>query len=225
MEPLRPQPERSWSEHIRALVIAAGALRIAGSVLATLVVLVGGWWLLKAPPTPVEDRLPLAAAAAPTSSTVGARPEASPGSTSAARVVVHVAGAVRRPGVYRFSDGSRIDDAIERAGGPVGDADLDAVNLAAVLVDGEQVYVPSEGEPGGGGSAATDSGEAPSGPVDLNRATEAELDVLPGVGPSTAAAIVRYREESGPFAAVEDLLDVPGIGPAKLAALADLVTV
>ena len=148
-------------------------------------------------------------------------------------IVVHVAGAVIRPGVVRLPSDSRAEDAVAAAGGVAGDADLDAVNLAGRLRDGDRLYVPHLGQPVPtvvtpvGGSAAGTPGAvaAPPGPVDLNRATVEQLDALPGVGPSTAAAIVSYRDQHGPFGSVDDLLQVRGIGPAKLDAIRALVTV
>ena len=137
-----------------------------------------------------------------------------------------MAGAVVRPGVYRLPPGGRVADAIEAAGGPAPGAELHRLNLAAPLVDGSQVYVPLAGEAPPAGAAAPGAGaEAPPGPLDLNTATAAQLEELPGIGPATAAAIVDAREERGGFASVDDLLDVRGIGPAKLEALRDLVTV
>jgi competence protein ComEA len=117
-------------------------------------------------------------------------------------------------------------DAVQAAGGVAAGSNPDAINLAAPLTDGERVYVPLVGEvapvvvSGSPGGIAT-----PSGPVNLNRATADELDTLPGVGPATAAAILAYRDEHGPFASVEDLGEVSGIGPAKIEALRGLVTV
>jgi competence protein ComEA len=157
---------------------------------------------------------------------------------SSAEVVVHVVGAVAAPGVQRLPTGSRVVDAVEAAGGAAPDADLSRVNLAAVLADGQQVVVLRPGEappavigagPSGGTGAADDaSGAAGAGngaPVDVNRASAAELEELPGVGPATAEAIIAHREQSGPFATVDDLLDVRGIGEAKLEQLRHRVTV
>ncbi len=155
-----------------------------------------------------------------------------PGSTAAAAVQVHAAGAVVAPGVHRLPAGSRVADLVAAAGGLAPDADVDRVNLAAVLVDGSRVYVPRRGEasvpnvPADGGSAGGGTGSsAPKGPVDINTATVEELDTLPGVGPTTAQAIVDHRTRNGPFRSVEDLAKVRGIGPAKLAELRPLVTV
>lgn len=138
----------------------------------------------------------------------------------AAEVIVHVAGAVRQPGLYTLEEGSRIDDAIARAGGPTGKAVLDAVNLAAPVADGQQVVVPAGG--GSGGQPAAD-GPATGGRVHLNTATLEQLDALPGVGPVTAQKILDYREERGAFQSVDELDAVPGIGPARLEELRELV--
>jgi competence protein ComEA len=137
-------------------------------------------------------------------------------------LVVHVVGAVRRPGLYRLREGSRIADAVRRAGGAVGDADLAAVNLAAPLVDGVQVLVPAAAAPGA--AAAAPAGPAAGGAISLSSATVDELDELPGVGLVTAQKIVDYRTEHGPFASVDDLDAVPGIGPGRIEQLRELVT-
>jgi len=137
------------------------------------------------------------------------------------RVVVDVVGAVRRPGLYRLRQGSRIADAVARAGGATDKADLAQVNLAAPLADGEQVVVPRRGAVGavGGGSSTG----APAGPVQLSTATLEQLDTLPGVGPSTAQKILDYREKHGAFSSVDELDAVPGIGPKRLEQLRELV--
>ena len=143
-------------------------------------------------------------------------------------LVVHVVGEVQRPGLYRLRDGARIADAVRRAGGARHGADLAALNLAAPLVDGVQVLVPSRAanEPGtpssSGGPAA--GGVAGAAAVSLSSATVEELDELPGVGPITAQKIIDYRAEHGPFASVDDLDAVPGIGPTRIEQLRDLVT-
>jgi competence protein ComEA len=142
-------------------------------------------------------------------------------------VVVYVAGAVAVPGVYSLATSARVTDAITAAGGPASDANLDVVNLAAVAIDGERIYIPKVGEvvPVVLGNVPAVADTAPSGPVDINSATADQLDVLPGVGPTTAAAIIAHRLQHGPFQTVEQLGDVRGIGPAKLDALRGLVTV
>jgi competence protein ComEA len=141
------------------------------------------------------------------------------------RVVVDVVGAVRRPGLYRLEQGSRIADAVARAGGATRKADLALINMAAPLADGEQVVVPKRG-PGGaavpGGAAAAGPG-VPAGPVHLSTATLEQLDALPGVGPVTAQKILDYRQEHGAFTSVDELDAVPGIGPARMDTLRDLV--
>jgi competence protein ComEA len=157
---------------------------------------------------------------------------ASPTTTAPTRIVVHAAGAVVEPGVHEVAAGSRVADLLDAAGGATPDADLDRVNLAAPLADGQRLYVPRRGEAsppvvaeGGGGTGASGASSADSGPIDINTADVDALDALPGVGPSTASAIVEHRESKGPFTSVDQLLDVRGIGPAKLDALRDLVTV
>lgn len=177
---------------------------------------------------PPPEQEPAAVAARPS----GDRPAAPKVSSGAGgrRVVVHVAGRVRRPGVYRLRSGARIDDAVRRAGGPRADADLTAVNLAAEVEDGRQVVVPARAAPGvlagaapapGGGAA----GEAPAAPVNLNTATAEQLQQLDGVGPGIAAKILAYRQEHGGFGSVRELGEVPGIGEKRLAALEEHVTV
>jgi competence protein ComEA len=142
-------------------------------------------------------------------------------------LVVQAAGAVARPGVYRLSDGARVIDLINAAGGPTSEADTQLVALAATLTDGVRVYVPKVGEspPPPVGGAVGSAVASPGAPVDLNAATPEQLDALPGVGPATAAAIVTHRQEIGRYTSVEELLDVRGIGPAKLEAMRPLVTV
>jgi competence protein ComEA len=139
-------------------------------------------------------------------------------------VVVDVAGAVKRPGLVRVPRGSRIADAIARAGGLTARAIRIAVDLAATLADGQQVLVPARGSPGSvadAGSVA--NGAAPSGPVSLSTATAEQLDALPGVGPVTAQKIVAYRAQHGPFMSVEGLDAISGIGPSRIADLKGLV--
>jgi competence protein ComEA len=151
---------------------------------------------------------------------------------------VHVAGAVRKPGVYRLAGGARVADAVERAGGATRRADLGGVNLAAKLEDGRQIVVPVRARSGAqagatsgltaggatGGAAAAAAGPA-AAPVNLNSATPEQLDTLPGVGPATVQKILEYREQHGGFGSVEELGQVSGIGEKRLAALRDQVQV
>ena len=146
-------------------------------------------------------------------------------------LVVHVVGAVRRPGLYQLREGTRVADAVARAGGAVHEADLAALNLAAPLVDGTQVLVPHAvaavgASTGSQSEESTHAGGALASTlrVSLSSATAEELDALPGVGPITAQKILDYRTEHGPFATVDDLDAVPGIGPARIEQLRDLVT-
>jgi competence protein ComEA len=140
---------------------------------------------------------------------------------SAPALVVHVVGAVHRPGLFRLQEGSRVADAVSRAGGPTRRADLSAVNLAAPLADGQQVIVPRRGPPG---AAAAGVAGTTGAKVSLAIATVDQLDELPGIGPVTAQKIVDWRASHGPFQSVDDLDDVPGIGPARIEQLRDLVT-
>lgn len=162
----------------------------------------------------------LARAGAPTEKPVAAQVEPI-SADSAPKLVVHVVGAVRRPGLYRLPDRSRIADAVTRAGGATRGADLSAVNLAAPVADGVQVVVPARAVPAKGGRGEPASSD-PQGPVHLNTATLEELDALPGVGPVTAQKIVDYREQHGAFASIDELDAIPGIGPARLEQLREV---
>jgi competence protein ComEA len=133
-------------------------------------------------------------------------------------VVVDVTGAVRRPGVYRMPAGSRVNDAVTRAGGPTGTAELEVVNLAARLADGQQVVVPERLSAGAPGAAAASAEE---GPISLGTATVEQLEEIDGIGPVTAGDIVKFRDEHGGLSSVDQLDQVPGIGPATMAALRD----
>jgi len=148
-----------------------------------------------------------------------------PSPTPVAEVVVDVAGKVRRPGIVTLPAGSRVVDALQAAGGPRRGVDLSALNLARPLVDGEQVLVGVPQPSGVAAPAASAPGAAATTRmVNLNTATEPELESLPGVGPVTAGAILKWRSEHGPFTAVDQLLDVSGIGDATLAEIAPFVT-
>jgi competence protein ComEA len=144
-------------------------------------------------------------------------PDARP--AAARRLVFDGVGAVRRPGLYRLAQGTRVADAVARAGGLTRGAERTAVNLAAPLADGEQVVVAVRGSPGPAGSTPGATGA----PVSLSSATAEQLDTLPGVGPVTAQKIVDYRQQHGPFTSVDQLDAIPGIGPARLDELRGLV--
>ena len=220
-------------QRLRQWVAFIGLRRLLTGVF-TAVVLAGiAWFIMKPTPVPIDAFVPqVTSMATPTSVVV-----------SPSQVKVHVAGAVASPGVYQLSSSARVVDAITAAGGALRTADLESINLAQTLTDTEQVYVPVKkvSRPrvtvaprlrpqrtspttlpaGNGGAATTPSTKL----VNLNTANAVELDSLTGVGPSTAKAIIAYRTKKGSFSKVEDLLNVPGIGPAKLAALRDEVTV
>lgn len=241
--PPRPTPALPLGQRLRDWIEWFGVARLAVGACSVLAVVLGGYWLLRPPAPPVEASLPMAAGAimpgsgsAPGMSapSAGVAPIAgdgggSPGTTVPATIVVHVAGAVASPGVYQLPGGARVVDAVAAAGGAASQARTDAVNLAAPLHDGDRVYVPTVDEasppPAGvSGAAGASAAAGPVGPIDLNTATVDELDRLPGVGPATAAAIVAYREANGPFASVDALAEVRGIGPAKIDAIRELVT-
>ncbi|ROQ05903.1 MULTISPECIES: helix-hairpin-helix domain-containing protein [unclassified Curtobacterium] len=245
-----------WSRLVlspRAAVVLAGVV----VVVALVVVLVGslpgrggagaGGVVVSDAPTVGAPTAGAPIAGAPTagSSTAGPASGGEAVASGAARVVVHVLGAVERDGVVRLPPSSRVTDAIERAGGATADADLDRLNLARVLTDGERLYVPRMGEDevpaaldpvDGGAAAAGSSGGSSTGAagasgtgadsvVDLNSADQAALETLPGIGPGLAGRILAWRDEHGRFTAVEDLLDVSGIGDVRFAELRDRVRV
>jgi competence protein ComEA len=142
---------------------------------------------------------------------------------AAPRLVVDVAGAVRRPGLYRFAAGTRVAAALAAAGGATAHADVALVNLAAPLADGEQIVVPVRGAAAGTAGASSGSASSPAGPLDLNSASAEQLDALPGIGPATAEKIVAYRQEHGAFHSLAELDAVPGIGAGRIAQLKGLV--
>lgn len=213
---------------------------LAGALVAVVALVAGVSWVVARPapdgpglPTVTsasapEPALPFAGADAAVSGAGGDAPSR-PGD----RVVVHVSGAVARPGVVDLvvsADGRRlrVADAVAAAGGALPDADLDRLNLAQPVTDGQHVHVPRRGEvmpPPPGDSRGTEGDRGPPALIDLNTATVEELDALPGIGPATAQAIVEYRTRRGRFRSVNQLLEVRGIGPAKLAELQGRVRV
>ncbi|MEM8620970.1 MAG: ComEA family DNA-binding protein [Actinomycetota bacterium] len=225
----RPVWRPSSGIELSGLLDYYGRARVATTVVVLLVAITVGWWLMREPAPPIEASLPTATAprtaGAPSSSVVVAT------TTAPVEVAVHVAGAVVRPGLYRLDAGARVADALDAAGGVTGTADVDRVNLAAVVPDGVRIFVPHVGQdvPVPVEPAATDGPDSGDGDsaavlVDVNTADAAGLENLPGVGPTIAAAIIDDRERHGPYASLSDLERVPGIGPARLAAIADLVS-
>jgi competence protein ComEA len=208
---------------------------VATSVVAALLVV----WLLIRPSAPlVESVVPQAGASlVATASTVERN----------GVLIVHVTGAVQKPGVYRLQMSARVIDAVTAAGGATKTADLERINLAQTLIDTEQIFVPSRTSsrprttvaprlrpsrttvplniPGAAAPDAAPSETSNDGRININSATAQQLDTLPGVGPTTAKAIVSYRSQKGPFSSVDDLLNVPGIGPAKFAAMKSKIRV
>jgi competence protein ComEA len=182
-----------------ALIVVVGLLVAGGA----------GLWYVRSLPQAVAVR----AGPAP--------PRASP---SPVELFVHVAGWVREPGVYRVVEGDRVIDAIELAGGPRHGAQVNALNLAALLTDGQQVVVPGPAPPEG--EFAPVPGTTPGAAlVNVNTAAAEELETLPGIGEVLAGAIIEFREQHGPFTSVEELEEVSGIGPATLEEIRELVTV
>ena len=179
---------------------------LAVGVVALLVLVVAGKVLLR-PARPVVPPPVLVSAAA--------------SHAPAPMLFVNVVGAVRRPGLYRLKDGARVADAVSRAGGPTPKAQIELVNLAARIADGEQIVVPRRGL--ASPSATASGGAVAAGPVHLNSATLEQLDALPGVGPVTAQKILDYRQQHGAFGSVDELDAIAGIGPARLEQLRGLV--
>jgi competence protein ComEA len=211
--------------------------RLITAALAVIALAAGAWWV----------RLSVSAPSA-TGAKSGAHSDTNTGSTSAADarppsptttsavLVVDVVGAVRRAGVVSLPGTARVVDALTAAGGALPNADLERINLAAHLVDGMRIEVPRRGFPtdaagptgnsgGGTGGAATGAAPSPSAPLDLNSATQAQLEALPGIGPSLAQAIIQERDREGGFHSVDDLRRVRGIGDVRFAQLRPLVTV
>jgi competence protein ComEA len=201
------------------------------TAVAVAVAAVGAWWVVRVPPTPVESTISFTA----TSLAGGVAVSLPTNALASVNIVVHVAGEVKNPGVYTLSNSARMIDAVLAAGGATARADLEVINLATPLMDSSQIYVPAKGaaerpvfarpQPGVNGVQSTQSSPDTNGIVNINRASVTELDALPGVGPSTAQAIVDYRTTNGPFGSPEDLLNVKGIGPAKFDAMRKLVGV
>lgn len=208
-----------------------GFRRIISTAVAVVVAAVGAWWVVRVPPAPVESSISYTA----TSLAGGVAVSLPTSALASVNIVVHVAGEVKNPGVYTLSNSARMIDAVLAAGGATARADLEVINLATPLIDSSQIYVPTKGsaerpvfarpQPGMNGVQSTQSSPDSGGVVNINRASVAELDALPGVGPSTAQAIVDYRTTNGPFGSPEDLLNVKGIGPAKFDAMRKLVGV
>jgi competence protein ComEA len=207
------------------------------AVLVALALAVTCWWVLRGRPQEVTAPVASASALAPLSSPSpppagpgpanGLSPVAASASGATGTVTVDVEGKVGHPGIVVLDSGSRVVDALQRAGGARRGADLTGLNLARVLVDGEQVLVgvPAAAAPPAPGASAPAAG-VPGGPlVNLNTATESELEALPEVGPVTAQSILTWRDQHGGFSSVDELLEVDGIGDATLSKLAPLVTV
>lgn len=184
---------------------------LLATAVALTAVLAGMWWGRGVRPPPLA--------------TPASAPAASLVPTTAPNLVVHVSGWVTAPGLVAVQPGARVGDVLAAAGGVLPGARLEAMNLAGTVADGEQVVVPGPGGSTRPGVANREQPAGRDGPVHLNSATAAELETLPGVGPVLAERIVSHRDSRGDFAQVEDLLDVSGIGEAKLGSIRELVAV
>ncbi|MDQ6797039.1 MAG: helix-hairpin-helix domain-containing protein [Actinomycetota bacterium] len=232
--PTHPEPSPSWSDRVGRLrshlpIRPPGNAALAGLATAAAAVVIVVVVVLRQSSAPRPLVLPRAGSGPGPGNAqpaVGDGQGASGGGTDqpAGTVTVHAAGAVAKPGLYVVPSRARVADVLAAAGGALADANVDQLNLAAKLTDAERIYVPRKGEapaalpadsPGAGVPTGNGVG-TPAGPIDLNTADATQLDVLPGVGPTTAKAIVTYRSTHGRFRSVTDLLGVPGIGPAKL---------
>lgn len=240
--PARPVPEPGaaarvslWQQMAARIPVRLdpgrrAAIGVGGAVL--IAALVTGLWVAVQRPhaVPVSAATPLPGASSPVGSIAPSMQAAgtarsSVATSTAARLVVDVAGKVRHPGLYRLPPGSRVFDAIQAAGGARRGVDLRRLNLAAMVVDGQQILVGLAGGAPVPISMPAPAGASPSGLVDLNTATLEELDALPGIGPVTAQYILDWRTAHGSFTSVDQLDDVTGIGPAKLADLRPLVSI
>jgi competence protein ComEA len=198
----------------RSQLLVYGAIGVA-------LLLVGARWVKQASAEEAGGGVSVAGAAGTDSGSAGGSFELEPGGGD---VVVHVAGAVRDPGVYRLPAGSRVTDAVERAGGASAAAALDGINLAARLADGQQVVMPAKltgpsGVTSGSGTGAAAGAAGSEAPISLGTATVEELDTIEGIGPVTAQEIVEFRDQHGGLSSVEDLDEISGIGPATMEAL------
>jgi competence protein ComEA len=229
--PVPPRPEirsRPWPTVLDRLAAWRDDPRVGVVALAVAALVAGFVWFQLGRPGSAGGS---SAGASPTVASRVAR-RAVTSTTGGAGALVHVAGAVVHPGVVRLHTGDRVMDAIQAAGGAATGADLDRLNLAAKVTDGQRLAVPKVGEPApatvGDGSATTPAGvddQGSPGPVDLNTATQAQLESLPGIGPSLATAIIRERERRGGFKRVDELRDVRGIGDKRFEDLKPLVAV
>jgi competence protein ComEA len=195
-------------------------------VLLVLGLVAAGWLLLRARPVAVASPGQVVTMSTPLQSAPTASPSTSERAT---RLVVHVLGAVRDPGLVKLPEKSRVQDAIDAAGGLTGRADPDELNLAQLLADGQQLVIGTKSDPAGevrdGGDSGAESGDSATATLDLNRANQAQLEELPGIGPVMAQAILTWRQQHGRFSRIEELQEVDGIGPKTYAQIAPHVRV
>ena len=228
-----------------------GPRRLVVGVVASLAVAGLAFFVLRPSPAPFESSIARSSNTyTGTTSSFGGPSQVPALSAPSGDVTVQVVGAVRHPGVYKVPVSSRVVDAVTAAGGPTDSADLEAINMAQTIADSEQIYVPHKNSPirhpntpaprlrpsrmsspssvsptASGGASSVVATPTATSPLNLNTASVAQLDLLPGIGPSTAQAIVTYRTSKGPFSKVDDLLNVRGIGAGRLDAIRALITV
>ena len=190
-----------WIEDNRTVILIAVGLLLAGSIAAFAI-----RWQQPEPITILPPETP--------------QPSPTPGPTRA-----YISGAVLNPGVYEMPSGSIVQDLLQAAGGPSADADLARVNLATSLQEGMQIHVPLIGEASPAEVEGAGEASEPTWPININTASQAELEALPGIGPALAQAIIDYRENVGAFTSIEAIQNVSGIGPSKFEAMRELITV
>jgi competence protein ComEA len=235
----RPPPEWSRASGGRGSTQVAAEIldelprqrfsRMHVGVIGTLLILgllTAGWLLLRARPVAVASPGDVVTISTPVQTLASATPSASKG---ASKIVVHVLGAVRHPGLVKLPEKSRVQDAIDAAGGLTRRADPGELNLAQLLTDGQQLLIGTTRDPAGEvrdqPGSGTDTGPSATGALDLNRASQSQLEELPGVGPVTAQAILTWRQQHGRFSRIEELQEVDGIGPKTYAQIAPHVRV
>ena len=220
------EPAPRWASiptPLRERICPRRTVQLAGTAVLASLVIVAGIWLFSPPESSVNAGLTFAAAATDLSAGEPLGEDGAVGFAQQVAVSIHVAGEANRPGVHELQAGSRVINAISAAAGPTESAELDALNLAAFVADGERIYVPAEDEMIAG--TMIDIAQGAGTLVNLNRASAIGLESLPGIGPETAAEIVNDRLANGPFSSIDDLVRVLGVGLATVEKLPDVASV